>query len=171
MGYTFYLVIDSIAWILKIFNDTRVKMNDILFDKRVNKNHLQMELHDPSCILSVLASFDEAILLLDNKLIISYVNNKANTIIKKITGKYFEAGESILDLLKETQQLGLQKNLNEVLSGKTIHCEIEIKKNDRSMWLECSYKPLQTEQGIIGVCALFKDVSRIKGLVEEESKK
>jgi PAS domain S-box-containing protein len=39
------------------------------------------------------------------------------------------------------------------------------------MWLECSYKPLQTEQGIIGVCALFKDVSRIKGLVEEESKK
>jgi PAS domain S-box-containing protein len=144
---------------------------DILFDKRLNKNHLQSDLGGlPATILSALSAFDEAFILLDTRFVIAFVNGRANEILKKISGYSFEVGESILNLLHHEQQLELKNHLDHALAGNNVRYELELTSNGGSFWLECTYKPLQTEYGINGVCVLLKDISIIKE-AEESARK
>src|SRR5688500_10301513 len=82
---------------------------DIVFQNRLNKNNLQSDLGGlPATILSALSAFDEAFILLDTRFVIAFVNGRANEILKKVSGYFFETGESILNLLPREQQLELK---------------------------------------------------------------
>lgn len=145
---------------------------DIIFDKKINRDHLSSDLqHLPQSIYSALASFDEALLLLNEELTIVFLNTKAKEVVKKISEKFIDAGENILDVLKVRDRDNLKNYLDEVLVGRSIHYELEILKAGPSMWLECSYKPLKGEQGITGICVMLKDISVIKELEERENKR
>ena len=64
-----------------------MEMEYDLVDKRINGSQLQIDLqHLPQSIYSVLSSFDEAFVLLDANLIVAFANNKANEIIKNVSG-------------------------------------------------------------------------------------
>ena len=57
---------------------------DIIFDKKINRDHLSSDLqHLPQSIYSALASFDEALLLLNEELTIVFLNTKAKRGRKK----------------------------------------------------------------------------------------
>src|SRR5687768_1718875 len=98
---------------------------DILFDKRLNKNHLQSEVDQiPPTILSALSAFNEAVILLDTKLIVAFVNEKANEMLKIISGYCFEPGENILNLLHNEQQVDLKNHLDHALAGNDVQYEL-----------------------------------------------
>ena len=90
---------------------------------------------------------------------------------KKISGHYFEAGESILNLLHGGQHLALKKYLDQALAGNDVQYEMEFLKDGQQLWLECIYKPLQNEYGINGVCALFRDITFTKEAEQTKRKK
>jgi PAS domain S-box-containing protein len=145
---------------------------DILFDKRLNQNHLQSEVQQiPATILSALSAFNEAAILLDTKFIVAFINEKANEMLKRISGYHFEPGESILNLLHNEQQVGLKNHLDRALAGTDVQYELELIRNGRPIWLECTYKPLRNEYGINGVCALFRDITFIKEAEETQQKR
>ena len=144
---------------------------DIIFDKKAHNSYLQTDLQKlPTGIYSALTSLNEALLFLDKNLIIVFLNEKASEILKNIWGDFFEIGESILNLLHNGEQINLKKHLDEALTGKKVSCEFEIIHNGRPIWLEFSFTPLQYEQGIDGICVLFKDITLIKELKEKDSK-
>lgn len=141
---------------------------DQIFAERADRNFLQTDLeHLPQSIYSALVSLNEAFILLDNNLIIAFVNAKADEIIKKVSGRYFKAGESMLNLFKKDPQVSFKNYLNEALSGNTLLYEVEI-KSDPSVWLEFTFNPLKGEHGITGVSILVKDTSLLKAAKESE---
>jgi len=137
---------------------------ELIFDKKISKNQLHVDLERmPPTIFSALFSFDEAFVLLDANLTIGFINNKANEIIKKVSGTDFNTRESITNLFQGEQQISFKNYLSQTLNGDVVHYEVEIQKNGYSIWLDCLYKPLHSAQGIDGICAIFKDISLIKG--------
>ena len=146
--------------------------HDLIFDKRISKTQLHVDLkHLPQTIFSALFSLDEAFVLLDANLTIAFINNKANEIIKTVSGTYFNTRESIVNIFQGEQQISFKNYLNQALSGNNVHYEVEVQKNGYSIWLDCLYKPLNSAQGIDGICAIFKDISLIKEKEENERKR
>jgi PAS domain S-box-containing protein len=136
---------------------------DILFDNRLNKKHLQSDiLRLPSIVYSTLSVLNEALILLDADFVIAFANGRANEILNKISGHYFEAGESILGLLHYEQQIDLKRHLDEALNGNEVLHEVKIQKNSTPFLLELAFKPLKSEHGINGVCVLLKEIIHIK---------
>jgi len=145
---------------------------ELIFDKKISKNQLHVDLERmPPTIFSALFSFDEAFVLLDANLTIGFINNKANEIIKKVSGTDFNTRESITNLFQGEQQISFKNYLSQTLNGDVVHYEVEIQKNGYSIWLDCLYKPLHSAQGIDGICAIFKDISLIKEKEENERRR
>jgi PAS domain S-box-containing protein len=145
---------------------------DTIFDNKVYKSHLQTDLQKLSPgIYSALISLNEALLFLDNNLIIAFLNEKANEIIKKTCGKFFEIGESFLSLLQNEEQINLKKHLEEVLTGKKVQYELKIINDGQPLWLKYSFTPLQQAQDINGICVVLKDITLIKELDEKNRKR
>jgi PAS domain S-box-containing protein len=145
---------------------------DIIIDKKINQNSLQADLQQlPTSIYSILTSVNEPLILLDAKLIIAFINESANAVIKKVSGIFFKPGENILDLLDGEEQINLKKHLEQALSGKYVQQQVKILNNNEWIWLECLFKPLNSGHGINGISAVLKNISSIKEDESERNKK
>jgi PAS domain S-box-containing protein len=145
---------------------------DIIIDKKINQNSLQADLQQlPTSIYSILTSVNEPLILLDAKLIIAFINEAANAVIKKVSGIFFNPGENILDLLEGEEQINLKKHLEQALSGKYVQQRIKILNNNEWIWLECLFKPLNSDHGINGISAVLKNISLVTDDESERNKK
>ena len=145
---------------------------DTIIDKKINQNSLQADLQQHSwSISSILSSVNEPLILLDAKLVIAFINGAANAVIKKISGIFFEPGESILNLLEGEQQINLKKHLDQALSGKYVQQQVKILNNNEWIWLECLFKPLNSGHNSNGISVVLKDISPIKETDENERNK
>ena len=142
--------------------------NDLMVNKRIKASQLQIDLqHVPQSIYSAMSSFEEAFVLLDADLIIAFVNNKANEIIKDFSGNYCNPGDNMMDLFERRQQKSFRDSLDQALSGQNMHFKVEFQKNGYSTWLDCCCKPLEGENGTSGLCVSFKN----QGFLNEDREK
>jgi PAS domain S-box-containing protein len=145
---------------------------DTIIDKKINQDSVQADLQQlPWSISSILSSVNEPLILLDAKLFIVFINGAANAVIKKISGIFFEPGESILNLLEGEQQINLKKHLEQALSGKYVQHQVKILNDNEWIWLECLFKPLNSGHSINGISVVLKDISPIKETDENERNK
>ena len=144
---------------------------DTIFDQRVN-NSLQADIEKlPPVIYSVLTSLNEPVILLNNEFSIVFFNVKAQDIIQKISGQLCVIGQDISSLLQAKEELNIKSYLQEAIIGKEIHQQFTFTHNRRTTWLECNFKPIKAEESIVGICVMFKDITVLKELKEEEKKR
>ena len=142
---------------------------DIIIDKKINQNSFQADLQQfPWSISAILNSVNEPLILLDEKLFIAFINEAANDIIKKISGVFFETGESILNFLEGEQQINLKKNLEQSLTGKHVQQQVKFLNDNEWMCLECLFKPLNSGHNINGISVVLKNIGPIKETNESE---
>lgn len=136
-----------------------------------SKEHLLLE-DISSHMLSILTSLNEAFLLLDKRLDVVYINDKAASIGELSYGFVCKKGDNIIRLMPADRQAPLESFLLQVLAGKEISYEIEIPKADKSIvWLDCCYKPVIHEDAIIGICVMLKDISKERLFDYEEKRR
>ena len=151
----------------------QIEMNfDIILDKQINKNSLKEDFEQlPQSIYAALTSFSEPFLFLETNLTIIFINARANEIIKLISGNYAKPGDNILNFVKIQHQNTLNIFFKKIVTGKSVHHEIEVPTANSSIWLDCNCKPVFNGQSISGVSAIIKDITHEKKLDASEIKR
>ena len=116
-------------------------------------------------------SLDEAFFILDQDLKIVFINDKAKEFGHMVYDRWFEEGTLLLDLLPLERKQAVKNYFLQVLAGNATTYEIEVRHGEVSTWLQCSYKPVQTDYGITGVSALIKDITLLKELEKAENRR
>lgn len=145
---------------------------NIYLEKKA-RGRLQAELQIiPKSLYAAFMALDEAFLLIDQKLRVVLINDKAKEIGGFANGFVCHTGDCILDLFPVKDRSLLKNLLLKVLKGETVDYEIEIKPHDKKpIWLKCTYKPLQDDYNTVGICALLKDITFLKELEKEEERR
>lgn len=134
-----------------------------------NDEAIEVSLHEPINCFSVLNYIDEAFFYFNANFGITYMNQQAQKIAKKIYCFQPVVGQNILHYVSSDRRHDFKKVLERVLQGEAIEYEIEVES--KLTWLHCKYFPSVNEAGFInGIYGLLKDVTANKEVGRLEAK-
>ena len=115
----------------------------------------------------ILSNIDDVFILLDKDLNIVTINENTKHKVQKYLGVTISIGCSILEIVAPERRTIMTELYKEVLKGKEMNSETELKFDDETKIFENHFKPARNTKGeIVGLVICSRDITEQKKSAE-----